>query len=373
MPPKDVNYTANFGNKVYIEGTSNEYTSIQAAIDAATDGQTVIVCPGIYYENIELNNRSITLQSTDPSDSAVVSSTIVDGSGIGEVVTFLGGDTSTLEGFTIQNGKANSGAGIYVFSSTPLIRYNNIQTNTADYGGGIALWNNSQATITHNIVRDNTGIGSGGGFYVNNGFPSITHNTIEDNTSGFYGGGIYLYEYCDSTISNNTISGNQASDNGGGISIHHHSNPYIGSNTTIGNTATNEGGGIHMSHYCEPTLNLNNISNNSTIGTSGYVGGVYVENSSAPTISQNTIESNLAKYGCGIDIYENNSNPTYDPCELSKNTIEANNNTSTSMGGGIFILNSSNITISAENSISNNTATSAGGGMYILTVHHPLL
>jgi len=354
----DKTVTAHFG-KAYISGTLNEYTSIQDAIDAATDSQTVIVCPGTYYENLEFDGKNITVQSTDPSDSTVIASTIIDGGGIGEVVTFLGGDTSNLEGFTIQNGNANSGAGIYVFSSTPIIRYNTIKNNTADFGGGIALLNNSQATITHNIIRDNTGTGSGGGLYVNNSFPSITHNTIQDNTSGFGGGGIYLYEYCNSTISNNTISGNQASDNGGGISVHHYSNPYIGSNIIAGNTATKEGGGIHVSHYCDPTLNLNNISNNSTTGTSGYGGGIFIESSSAPTISQNAVQANSAKYGSGILVKDNTPSSLY---YISGNTIE--NNTGASQGGGICIFNSNNLSISPNNVITNNSAI-AGGGILV--------
>jgi hypothetical protein len=77
--------------------------TIQAAILAASNGDTVLVSPGTYHENINFSKKAITVQSS--GGPAV---TIIDGGKAGSVVTFNQGEelTSVLQGFAIQNGSA---------------------------------------------------------------------------------------------------------------------------------------------------------------------------------------------------------------------------------------------------------------------------
>jgi hypothetical protein len=96
------------------------------AIDASHPGETIIVCPWTYNENIVLDNKGITLRSTEPFNSSVIAATIIRGSISDSVVKFTGGDTSTLEGFKITNGNAIYGGGIYIDSSSPTITNNTI-------------------------------------------------------------------------------------------------------------------------------------------------------------------------------------------------------------------------------------------------------
>ena len=116
------------------------FKAIQEGIDAATDGDRVIVAQGTYVENIRLKGDDIILTSTNPFDRAVVGSTVIDGNKAGSVVTFAGTETETcvLCGFTIQNGKADAGGGVCGgtadIQTYATIRNNVIVRNRADAG-----------------------------------------------------------------------------------------------------------------------------------------------------------------------------------------------------------------------------------------------
>lgn len=134
----------------------SDYPTIQAAIDASQDGDTIIVQPGTYMENINYNGKAITITSTNPKYPSVVAATIIDGNSQGSVVTFSSGESqdSILMGFTIQHGTGTLidgkryGGGIYCGdNSSAAIRYNKIINNSADVGGGIYLQGNSFPTL----------------------------------------------------------------------------------------------------------------------------------------------------------------------------------------------------------------------------------
>jgi len=211
------------GKRVYNNDTGIGYDTIQEAIDDAQSGHTIIVSSGTYYENIEFDNKKITVQSSDPSDPAVVAATIIDGGGSGSVVHFLNGDTSILAGFTIQNGDARDGGGIFIGNyCAPTIANNTITNNIAEFGGGIGAAR-SAATITGNIITGNYAtdyFASGGGIYVFKCLSTLTinGNTIQDNTAG-YGGGICVDNNSTPTITNNTVTDNTGVHYGGGIFV----------------------------------------------------------------------------------------------------------------------------------------------------------
>ncbi|OQX91704.1 MAG: hypothetical protein B6D58_06685 [candidate division Zixibacteria bacterium 4484_95] len=110
----------------------DDYPTIQEGIDASYDGDTVLVDEGIYVENINFNGHSIRLGSLflTTGDTSYISSTIIDGDSSGSVVTFESGEDSTtiMIGFTIQNGNAADGGGIFCTSSNPIISYSLFHT-----------------------------------------------------------------------------------------------------------------------------------------------------------------------------------------------------------------------------------------------------
>jgi len=170
--------------KVYNTDTGIEYEIIQHAIDAALDGQTIIVCPGTYMENIEFDSRNLTLRSSDPEDPNIVNSTIIDGGDNGSVVRLVN-DTSIIMGFTIQNGNASHGGGIYVDEASSLIEKNNIINNNATiYGGGIYVYK-STPTIIGNTIIGNLANTNGGGIYVDSTSSPTIGGTNSTDTADF--------------------------------------------------------------------------------------------------------------------------------------------------------------------------------------------
>jgi len=92
----------------------DDFETIQSAINDTQAGDTVLVQPGTYVENITFRN-TITVASLFllTEDEAFIDSTFIDGNEDGTVITFYSGQTSRLVGFTIQNGFNRMGGGIY--------------------------------------------------------------------------------------------------------------------------------------------------------------------------------------------------------------------------------------------------------------------
>jgi len=194
-----------------------EYSTIQAAINAARDGDIVRVSDGTYRESINFKNKAITVQSVNGAEF-----TIIDGSqsdSDGSTVTFSSGETadSVLEGFSIQNGLAYGGGGIYFSESSPTIRKCIIRDNGAKYGGGIACYASSSPEITNCVIAGNTSSSTGGGIYLNDGSsPTFINCTISDN-SAVEGGGIYCLANSSPTVINSVFWGNLADEAGNEI------------------------------------------------------------------------------------------------------------------------------------------------------------
>jgi len=137
------------------------FPTIQSAINAASNGDTVLVAPGTYVENINFDGKAITLTS-----SSGPAATMIDGNHNGTVVTFNHSETasSVLSGFTIQNGLQDGGfgAGITVSSASPTIISNVIARNHAAAAIGIYV-NGGSPLITNNTITNNDQNGAGDG------------------------------------------------------------------------------------------------------------------------------------------------------------------------------------------------------------------
>ena len=125
--------------------------TIQAGIDAAVDGDLVLVAPGAYVENVDFLGKAITLQSEQGADA-----TVIDGGGNDSVVKISDGEpgASVLDGFLLRNGNAYKGGGVYSDSSNSTITNCMITDNVATSGGGVCA-THSSLTLTNCMIWEN--------------------------------------------------------------------------------------------------------------------------------------------------------------------------------------------------------------------------
>ena len=272
------------GTSASISATINvpgDYTLIQDAINASSDGDTIAIAAGTYDEHsINTNNKAITIGSASGNLDVTI-----DAQQGGSVFVINSGEGSGTEikDLVITGGNATQGGGIYCRSSNPTISGCTIEGNTGSQGGGIYCYNYSDPIISGCTISDNTA-NEGGGIYCNsNSSPTISNCTITGNTAAARGGGISCLINSSPAISDCTISDNTANE-GGGISFIS-SNPTISNCTISGNTAY-VGGGIYS------------LNSNFTIG-----GGSVCDNSADQTFadSYSNIESSLCWIAASCD------------------------------------------------------------------------
>ena len=170
------------------DGTG-DHTTIQAGINAAAIGDTVLVWPGTYFENIDYNSKSITVASlyVTTNDESYIHSTIIDGANNGSCVYLSNctGNNTCLCGFTMQHGSGSTslyaGGGIYVKTSTLSIVHCIIKDNHCLMGGGICCLL-SNVHLSGTVVKNNTALINTGGIIIANEcdfvFDSIQKNSV---------------------------------------------------------------------------------------------------------------------------------------------------------------------------------------------------
>lgn len=186
-----------------------DFSSIQAGVDFAAEGDTVLVAPGLYLENIRFKGQNIVLTSRFlfSGNKEDITGTIIDGGKMDAVVLFNQGETENcvLSGFTLKNGSHPFnvewpvyGGGIICLGTSPTIRNNYILNcsgsvfNYSDFGGIYCL--DSEAQISDNLIDSIAAHFSTklGGIVSHRSSLLITGNTIRNVSGGyiFQGGGI---------------------------------------------------------------------------------------------------------------------------------------------------------------------------------------
>jgi predicted outer membrane repeat protein len=261
-----------------------DFATIQEAMDDASvlEGDTILVAPGTYFENVNFGGKDVTLKSSHGP-----AATVIDGSGVSSVVAFTGsnGFDSVLDGFTITNGLGNN-------------------PYTGHGGGGVLCPQGSCPTITNNIITKNTAVGSGGGIYTaRDCVVTITRNIISENTAD-RGGALNGFNFgCNLTIKGNVMRKNTVTNYGGAIHFGKYTTATIENNMILENQAGVNGGGISATQ-CTMTVTNNTIAKNRVVDPDGKGGGVYTHLQNGTTLTHNTIVDNLCTYGGGVHNYQ---------------------------------------------------------------------
>lgn len=248
-----------------------QHATIQAAIDAASHGDTVVVAPGVYAgpgnRNITTLGKSITLRSENGPESCIIDvgaspAEWMSGFVINSAETFA----TVIEGFTVMGGYAFNGAGFHISNGGPTIRDCIVTGNyAACWGGGIytesewAFPRIENCRVFGNTSRDEGGGAfniSGSPVYVNcaivgnnarmgagicnfGGAPSFIGCLIAENVSEWMGGGAYMYY---GRIINCTVAGNTGAAAGSGVYVHN-SPATIANSIVWGNKGSVQVGG----------------------------------------------------------------------------------------------------------------------------------
>jgi len=245
---------------------AHPFDAIQEAIDVAGVGDEVIVADGMYAgagnKNLDYDGKALVVRSENGAESCTI-----DCESNGRGFRFESGATrdAVVDGFTIINGDAELGAGVFCASyCSPTIR-----------------------------------------------------NCVITGGSGIVGGGIYCHGYCSPAVSNCVISDNAVAGEGAGISCRSTSSPEITNCTIVRNISNNFGGGIYCSANSLPTVANCVISDNTAKkGGAVYCGG----GESDMTLTNCLIERNAAdQFTCGVIQVASDSNITIDNCTLRRN------------------------------------------------------
>ncbi|MEA1971850.1 MAG: T9SS type A sorting domain-containing protein [Candidatus Cloacimonadota bacterium] len=317
----------------------DDQPTIQAGLNIAAENDTVLVHPGVYFENLVWPATSeIKLFGINQEEC------IIDGNNLGNVIRInnISGITK-IDGFTIQNGNANgtgpyysNGGGIYcvdvtlqlsnlfIVDNTALEKGGGIYCRTSDLslinilisnnisnidewcegGGGIYCCVQSNLYLDNVSLENNTAVSSGGGLFCKGTTLNIHNSEFINNHSlydpgfpnQFGGGGMFCYSGS-SFVENVTFSNNTAISNGGGFGLNF-SDAFMNKVYVTDNSALASGGGVYMTQSISELTNLL-VTNNSTEGSGGglSINGTWSE---YPLLTNVTIANNCSIMGGGI-------------------------------------------------------------------------
>jgi hypothetical protein len=294
--------------------TNCDFSTIQEGIDAAIDGDTVVVSPGEYVvtEPITFRGKAITVQSETGSDETTVRMGTPAETNRGSVVVFENNETtmSILEGFTITGGKGSlvpsanewGGGGILFNASSAIVRNCIIMDNSTRYGGGICCVFTCSPILTDCNIVENSAEENGGGVLLWSG-PSLTMTncTIRENSTTGFGGGVHCWQnssltMTDCAIRKNSVTGDtpHVAGYGGGLGCMDNSPLTLTNCNIVENSAGIGGGGIHCWNSCLLELNSCAIMENSVTIVGG---GMFCEEHSSVTMTNCIVGENSATGG----------------------------------------------------------------------------
>lgn len=323
-------------DRVGVNGTC-AYATIQQAVNAAQDGDTVRVAAGVYFENVVITDKSITVEGGYDSTCSTVT----------------GGETRV-------EGSAGSGNTVAIGAGTTVLRHLDIAWGSG-YGGGVQVAVGAHVTLDDSDVYYNHGSYGGGIYVAIGGVMTVTNGSeVRDNTASIYGGGARVWGAFYGYDNTSDIHGNCA-PHGGGFDVPG-GTLYLNAADAYQNEAADAqglGGGIRVINGGVVTL-----TNSSYVyyDNRAYDGaGIHADASTVHLIGGGTVlRDNIASHYGGA-VYLGNGSTLYSSGARIGQTGGEWLANEAYLGAGIYALNS---TIDFSGYIINNMATSYGGGIY---------
>ena len=380
-----------------------DHSTIQAAVDAAGEGDLIKVAEGVYNDiharpRADVDNtgvvsqvvyldKSVTIRGgyaapafADPS-APTLHQTILDAQGQGRVLYVTGAITPTVDGMILKGGytaqilgepyfEDDNGGGVYVITAALTLANCQVIENCAPKSGGGIFMRSSNTRLLNDVIADNDvfdwGLGSGlaaignvtvedstimhncaeegGGAWVANGVHIFNRNIITRNFARLYGGGVYAAWASTLIMQGNQIVNNEAG-HGGGVKTFRHHSAQIRNNTFLSNTAGADGGGAYLLGS-DTSLIANRFS-----GNVGFWGGGLIIDTSDAFVVGNDFSDNVARRGGGLTIYRGGS-------QLVNNLVTDNHVTES--GSGIYLWDTGQEVL-VHNTIAQNTGGDGAG------------
>ena len=315
------------------DGSAN-FNNIQAAVDAAIDGDEIVVMEGIYYEHdINTLGKSILIEGSINTSGELLA--VVHGNWQGSVFVCDSGETNStvFKNLIITGGSAFSGAGMYIEESSPSLVGCKFMNNyaTKGFGGGMCIIDGTLSLVDCTFVGNIGGVGGGvynqpeynsahevrgclfqnnqavngnyghgGGLKHSRGFLDISNCDFVTNSASGSGGGMSEYATNGIRIHNCTFTGNVA-QGGGGLDTGGIGGCTIISSTFNGNHATMHGGAIQSA---SPSLYIINsrLTNNVADLMGGAVLMLYADQQPAMFVNC-MIDSNTTSAGATVSVH----------------------------------------------------------------------
>jgi hypothetical protein len=273
-----------YARVIHVPGDNS---TIQAGLNASLSGDTILVSPGTFHENLSFPSRTISLLSVLGPDSTIIQSV-----NTGNPVITISGNQPEVCGFTIKGGSVSAvGGGIRINGSSAKIHGNIIKQNSAASGGAIGIYSGSGIKIYENTLMNNSCSSMGGAIYCSGGANTeIYNNVIKNNYTGISGGGIFIEYGSGNFVHHNLIVYNRGEVRGGGVLFK--DTGRLENNTIVfDTTASGSGGGVAFEER-NATAKNNIICQNSSYGVCCY--------GCSPTLTYNDVWSNAQGGYSGI-------------------------------------------------------------------------
>ncbi len=279
----------------------SEYSTIQAGIDAASDGDTVLVGDGVYMgegnRDLVFGGKIITVQS----ENGPVKS-IIDCEGVERAFSSYPNYSArdvVIRGFTIKNGVANRGGAIYWGYTSANLTVENCM-----------FYNNSNAAIRTYHLRDDSTVTISNCDFIGNekavsiisgGNAVITNCYFNGNTGTVYGGAIRATGGVMTNIMRCRFYGNSSGSKAGAISFEM-GNHRLANCIFAGNRTDGQGGAIATSHISIPDNSLTIINCTFFDNEAESGGAIWLSSDSFPTISNSILWNNAPDeiFGVGV-------------------------------------------------------------------------